>query len=71
MGLRERLQTVTQFFQKATTRGRRLREEDERSEDRASSVGEQTRQREEPHQGAMTAEDRNWTRAGQQRNRGR
>jgi hypothetical protein len=71
MGLRERLQTVTQFFQKATTRGRRLREEDERSEDHASSVGEQTHQREESHQGAMTAEDRNRTRAGQQRDRGR
>jgi hypothetical protein len=71
MGLRERLQTVTQFFQKATARGRRLREEDERSEDRASSVGEQTRQREELPQGAMTAEDRNWARAGQQRDRGR
>ncbi len=40
MGLRERLQTVTQFLQKAATRGQRLREENERQ---AALVADRTR----------------------------
>jgi hypothetical protein len=58
MGLRERLQTVTQFFQKAATRGHQLRQDDARDESSASSAGEQSRQREERRRGGMTAEDR-------------
>jgi hypothetical protein len=71
MGLRERLQTVTQFFQNAATKGRQLRQEDERGENDAPSAGEQTRQREERRRGGMTAEDRDWEQASQQRNRDR
>jgi hypothetical protein len=70
MGLRERLQTVTQFFQNAATKGRRLREE-ERGENDAPSAGEQIRQREERRRGGMTAEDQDWEQASQQRNRER
>jgi hypothetical protein len=51
MGIQERLQTVTQFFQKAATRGHELREDEEQGENHASSAGEQSRQ-----QGGMTAE---------------
>ena len=71
MGLRERLQSVTKIFQKAATRGHQLREEDERAENRASSAGEQTRQREQRRLGGMTAEDRDREQASQQRNRDR
>jgi hypothetical protein len=71
MGLRERLQTVTQFFQKAATRGHRLRQEDERGENHAPSSGEQAQQREERRLGGMTAEDRDREQASQQRNRDR
>ena len=71
MGLRERLQKVTQFFQKAATRGHRLREQEARNEDAATSAGEQDRQREERRLGGMTAEDRDWEQASQQRDRDR
>ena len=71
MGLRERLQTVTQFFQKAASRGRRLRQEDELSESHAPSAGEQTRQREAQSRSGVTAEDRDREQAGQQRDPGR
>ena len=71
MGLRERLQSVTQFFQKAATRGHRLRQEDEGDESLGSSAGEQSRQREERRLGGMTAEDRAWEQASQQRDRDR
>jgi hypothetical protein len=67
MGLGERLQSVTQFFQKAATRGHQLREDEERGENHASSAGEQARQGEERHQGGMTAENRDSEQAGQQR----
>jgi hypothetical protein len=67
MGLRERLQKVTQFFQKAATRGHQLREEEARDEGAASSAGDQSRQREERRRGGMTAEDRDWEKASQQR----
>ena len=70
MGLRERLQRLTQFFQKAATRGHQLREE-ARDESSASSVEDQGRQREERRLGGMTAEDRAWEQASQQRNRDR
>jgi hypothetical protein len=70
MGLRERLQSVTQLLQKAATRGHELRQEDERGENGASS-GEQTRQREERRLGGMSAEDRDWEQTSQQRNRDR
>ena len=71
MGLRERLQQVTQLFQKAASRGHQLRQEDERGENHAPSSGEQSRQREERRRGAMTAEDREWEEASKQRNRDR
>ena len=71
MGLRERLQKVTQFVQKAATRGHRLREDEARDEDAATSAGEQDRQREERRLGGMTAEDRDWEKASQQRDRDR
>ena len=71
MGLRERLQSVTQFFQKAATRGHRLREADKRGANRASPTGEQNRQREERRLGGMTAEDRDREQASLQRNRDR
>jgi hypothetical protein len=71
MGLRERLQKVTQFFQKAATRGHQLREEEARDESAASSAGDQSRQREERRRGGMTAADRDWEKAGQQRERDR
>jgi hypothetical protein len=71
MGLRERLQNVTQYFQKAATRGHELREEEARDEGAASSEGEQSRQREEQRLSGMTAEDRDWEQASQQRDRDR
>jgi hypothetical protein len=71
MGLRERLQKVTQFFQKAATRGHQLREEEARDEGAASSAGDQSRHREAQRRGGMTAEDRDWEKAGQQRERDR
>ena len=58
MGLRERLQAVTQFLEKAATKGRQLRADDERDERQAPSAGEQDRQREERRLGGMSAEDR-------------
>ena len=71
MGLRERLQMVTQFFQKAATKGHQLREDAEGDESPAPSAGERTRQREERRLGGMTAEDRAWEQASQQRDRDR
>ena len=71
MGLRERLQSVTQFFQKAATRGHQLRQDEERGENDDSSAGGQTRRREERRLGGMSAEDRDWEQASLQRNRDR
>ena len=71
MGLRECLQSVTQLFQSAATKGHRLRQDEERDQSQASAAGEQTRQREERRLGGMTAEDRDWEQASQQRNRDR
>jgi hypothetical protein len=71
MGLRERLQSVTRFFQKAATKGHQLRQEDEGGENQASSSGDQNRQREARRLGGMSAEDRDWEQASQQRNRDR
>ena len=71
MGLRERLQSVTQFFQSAATKGHQLREDEERDESPAPSAGEQARQRDEQRLGGMTAEDRAWEQASQQRDRDR
>ena len=68
MGLRERLTMVTQFFQTARSKGRKLMDEDER---RAPSAGEQVSQREDRRLGGMTAEDREWEQASLQRNRDR
>ena len=64
MGLRERLQSVTQFFQKAATEGHELRQEDESGEHQASSAAEQTSQGEARRPGAMTADGRNKEQAG-------
>ena len=66
MGLRERLQTVTQFFQKAATKGRRLRQEDERGQDDAPS-SKQTSQREARRRGGMAADGRDGGHAGPQK----
>ena len=71
MGLRDRLQKVTQFFQKAATRGHQLREEEARDEDAATSAGELDRRREVRRLSGMTAEDRDWEKASQQRDRDR
>jgi hypothetical protein len=71
MGLRERLQKVTQFFRRATTQGHQLRQDDARDESSSSSAGEQSRQREERRLGGMAAEDRDWEQPSQQRNRDR
>ena len=68
MGLGERLQSVTQFFQKAATRGHQLREDEERGDNDASSPGEQALQGEDRRQGGMTAENGDSEQAGQQRN---
>lgn len=65
MGLRERLQAVTQFFQNAATRGHQLRQEEERGENGAPSAGEQSRQLDEPRGDGTTAEDRDRERVGQ------
>jgi hypothetical protein len=67
MGLRERLQKVTQYFQKAATKGHELREEEARDEGAASSEGEQSHQREEQPLGGLTAEDGDREKASQQR----
>jgi len=66
MGLRERLQSVTQFFQKAATRGHELRQEDESAENQPSSAAEQTRQGAAPRPGEMTANGRNKEQAGRE-----
>ena len=71
MGLRERLQTVTQFFQKAATRGHKLRQEDERGENQAPASGEQARPQGERRGREKTAEDRDSKRASRQRRRNR
>ena len=71
MGLRERLQAVTQFFQKAATRGHELRRDEERGENDDASAGAQTDQREVRRLGGMSAEDRDWEQATLQRNRDR
>ncbi len=71
MGLRERLQMVTQFFRRAASRGHQLRQEDARDERQAPSAGEQSRQREARRLGGMTAEDRASEQASQQRDRDR
>ena len=68
MGLRERLTQVTQFFQRARSKGRKLMEEDEQ---RGSSAAEQAGQREERRLGGMSAEDREWEQASLQRDRER
>jgi hypothetical protein len=71
MGIRERLQSVMQFFQRAATRGHQLREDAEGGESAAPSAGDQSRQRDERRLGGMTAEDRAWEQASQQRDRDR
>ena len=58
MGLRERLQTVTQFLQNAASKGRRLRQEETRGENRGPSAAEQTGQREARRPGETKAEAR-------------
>jgi hypothetical protein len=70
MGLRERLQMVTQVFRRARSKGLQLRA-DQGGEGEASSAVEQSDQREARRRGGMTAEDRDWEQASQQRNRDR
>jgi len=70
MGLRERLQGVAQFFQKAATRGHELREK-EHDEGPPPSAGEQSRDQEERRLGGMTAKDRTPEHADQQRGQAR
>jgi hypothetical protein len=69
MGLRERLQTVTRFFQNAASKGRRLRQE-ERGENRATAA-EQTDQRQARRAGGMAAEARTPEQTGQRQDRDR
>jgi hypothetical protein len=71
MGIRERLQSVTQFFQKAATRGHQLRQEDERSENREPPAGALDRQRHEPPQSGPAAGDRTSGQAGQRSDQAR
>ncbi len=71
MGLRERLQMVTRFFESAATKGHQLRADEARDERQAASAEEQSSQREERRLGGMTAEDRDWEQASLQRNRER
>jgi hypothetical protein len=71
MGLREQLQKVTQVFQRARSKGRQLREDDAGGAGDASSAAAQSSQREARRRGGMTAEDRDWEQASQQRNRDR
>ena len=66
MGLRESLQSVTQFLQTAATKGHQLRENEERAESRASSTGAQNGQPAEQRQDAMPVEDRQSASANQQ-----
>ena len=65
MGLRERLQAVTRFFEKAAARGSQLRQE-ERGKNRVSPAGALDRQRHEPPESGPAAQDRDGDRAGQQ-----
>ena len=71
MGLRERLQSVTRFFENAATKGRRLRQEDERDEIHAPASGEPAGQRTERQRGEGTAEDGDGEGGGRQRSRDR
>ena len=71
MGLRERLQSVTQLFQSAATKGHQLREDEERGESPAPSAGTEGDRRDEPRQDAMTAEDREKEQTSQQQERDR
>ena len=71
MGLRERLGLVTQFFQRARTKGHELRDDDAGGEGRPPSAAEQSSQREERRRGGMTAEDLEWEQASQRRDRER
>jgi hypothetical protein len=71
MGLRERLSMVTQFFEKARSKGHQLREANEAGEPGAPSADEQSTQREARRRSGMTAEDQEWEQAGQQRDRDR
>jgi hypothetical protein len=58
---------VTQFFEKAATRGHALRQDEERDESQAPSAGKQGSQREERRPGGMSAEDRAREKAGRKR----
>ena len=71
MGLRERLSKVMQVLESVRSTGHQLREEQAGGEGGASSPAEQPTQREARRHGRMTAEDRDWERASQQRNRNR
>ena len=71
MGLRERLSKAMRFLENARSTGHQLREEEAGGEGGASSPAEQATQREARRHDAMTAEDREWEQASQQRNRDR
>lgn len=71
MGLRERLSKAMQFFKNARSTGQQLRKEAAGGEGGASSSAEQASQREAQRREAMTAEDREWEEASQQRDRER
>ena len=70
MGLREQLSKVVPFLENARSKGRELRD-DATAEPGASSAAEQVSQREARRREAMTAEDREWEQASQQRHRER
>jgi hypothetical protein len=68
MGLRERLSKAMRFLENARSTGHQLREE-VGGEEGASSRAEQATHREARRHEGMTAEDREWEQASQQRNR--
>ena len=62
---------MTQFFQRARSKGHELRDEEADGEQATASAAEQSSQREERRRAGMTVEDRAWEQASQQRDRER
>ena len=71
MGLRERLSKVMQILENAGSAGQQLREEEAGGEGGDASPAKQASQREARRREGMTAEDREWEQASQQRDRER
>ena len=71
MGLRERLSKVMQVLENTRSTGHQLREEAAAGDGGAASPAEQASQRAARRREGMTAEDRAWEQASQQRDRDR